>query len=52
MIKDCPYMKMSKRRDDKKKWAYQSEWDESESKSSSDDSSEAEVAQNYSFLNV
>ena len=43
---------MSKRKNDKKKWAYQAEWDESESKNSSDDSSDAEKTANIYFIAI
>ena len=50
MIKDCPLMKTSKKKDDKKRRAYRAEWDESESESSSDDTSDVEEAANICFI--
>ena len=50
MIKDYLLMKMSKKKDDKKKQVYQAKWDENISESSSDNTSNAEEAVNMCFI--
>ena len=50
MMKDCPLMKTSKRKDEKKKRAFQVEWDQSDCDCSSSDSSDEEEATNMCFM--
>ena len=52
MVKDCPLMKTSKRKDEKKKRAFQAKWDQSDYDGYSSDSSDEEEVANMYFMAV